>query len=341
MRKVKFLLLSLVVLISFTSCKNQRKVSRTDTPTSGIVEIAVDESFAPIIDEQIGVFESLYEKSSIIPIYTNDVNVYDLLMKDSVRLVLGTRELTQNEISRVEAKKQRLRVLKVAVDGVALIIHKDNPDSLLTLSQVQKVITGKIESWKEINANSPLNEISVLFDTPNSSTVRFLRDSVCNNEPMGSNVKAVSADIESVDISQVKSNRMVIEYVASHPNAIGVLGVGWLSNPSDQSNLSFIDEVTVVGISRRDVATSSNSYKPYQYQMALEIAHRYSPLENLESGYPLTRDIYIMSTDAIGGLTTGLYNFIASDRGQRIILKSGLLPANRPIRLINISESMD
>lgn len=134
MRKVKFLLLSLVVLISFTSCKNQRKVSRTDTPTSGIVEIAVDESFAPIIDEQIGVFESLYEKSSIIPIYTNDVNVYDLLMKDSVRLVLGTRELTQNEISRVEAKKQRLRVLKVAVDGVALIIHKDNPDSLLTLS---------------------------------------------------------------------------------------------------------------------------------------------------------------------------------------------------------------
>src|SRR5699024_10892939 len=76
MRKVKFLLLSLVVLISFTSCKNQRKVSRTDTPTSGIVEIAVDESFAPIIDEQIGVFESLYEKSSIIPIYTNDVNVY-------------------------------------------------------------------------------------------------------------------------------------------------------------------------------------------------------------------------------------------------------------------------
>lgn len=341
MMKVKFVILTFAVLASLTSCKNHRKVTRTDTPTSGIAEIAVDESFAPIIDQQIGVFESLYEKASIIPIYTNDLNVYDLLLKDSIRLILGTRELTEYEKLKVEEKKQRLRSLKIAVDGVALIVHKENSDSLLTTSQIHDIVTGKVESWSDINKDSSLGEIVTIFDTPNSSTVRFLRDSICHKEPMGRNVKAISSDLEAVDLEKVSSNLKVIEYVASHPNAIGVLGVSWLDNSMSENDFKLTNDVAVVGVSRREVATVSNSYKPLQYHMALEVAHRYSPLENLESGYPLTRDIYIITTDAIGGLPTGFYNFIASDKGQRIILKSGLLPANRPIRLLNVSESFD
>lgn len=340
MRNLKFFLVFIVFILSITAC-NHRKVTRTDTPTSGVTEVGVDESFAPILDEQITVFESINSEASIIPIYTSDVKVYDLLLKDSIRLVLGTRELTEQEKLRVEEKKQRIRTLRIAVDGVALIVNKANSDSLLTIEQLRHIVTGQITSWKEINSNSQLGVIKTVFDTPNSSTVSFLRDSICNKKPMGKNVTAIAAEKKSIDVSQVTSNLAVIEYVANHPNAIGVLGVNWLNNPTDENNLSFINEVSIVAVSREQIATQSNSYKPLQYQMALEIAHRNSPVDNPEVGYPLTRDIFIISTDAIGGLTAGFYNFIASDRGQRIILKSGLLPANRPIRLVNIKESLD
>ena len=177
-----------------------------------------------------------------------------------------------------------------------------------------------------------------MFDTPNSGMVRYLRDSLCCNLPFGKNVKALSADSSSVDITQVRSHDKVIEYVASHPNALGFVGVNWIANPVDTTNLSFIDKVNVISVSSATQATPGNSYKPYPYQLALELAHRESPLEFPSGGYPLIRDIYVIITDATGGLTSGFFNFIAGDRGQRIILKSGILPANRPIRLIQITE---
>ncbi|MEA4950496.1 MAG: phosphate ABC transporter substrate-binding protein, partial [Petrimonas sp.] len=108
--------------------------------------------------------------------------------------------------------------------------------------------------------------------------------------------------------------------------------------PVDTTNLSFIDKVNIVSVSSATKATPNNSYKPLPYQLALEVAHRESLREFPTGGYPLIRDIYIIITDASGGLPSGFFNFIAGDRGQRIILKSGLLPANRPIRLVHITE---
>jgi phosphate transport system substrate-binding protein len=37
-------------------------------------------------------------------------------------------------------------------------------------------------------------------------------------------------------------------------------------------------------------------------------------------------------------LGTGFSSFVASDKGQRIILKSGLLPAVMPVRFIEVSN---
>ncbi len=79
-----------------------------------------------------------------------------------------------------------------------------------------------------------------------------------------------------------------------------------------------------MSVSREAKATKSDSYKPYPYQLVL-------------GKYPLTRDIYVIISDVKGGLTSGFITFIAGDQGQRIITKAGLLPATRPMRLIQAS----
>ena len=94
----KYLLLCVMFLGWLTSCQPKPKDGRTDTFNTGVVSIASDESFQPIIQEEIDVFEGLTPNASIIPIYTTEVEAINLLLKDSVRLAIATRTFTEKEL---------------------------------------------------------------------------------------------------------------------------------------------------------------------------------------------------------------------------------------------------
>ena len=63
----------------------------------------------------------------------------------------------------------------------------------------------------------------------------------------------------------------------------------------------------------------------------------YAPSQNnlAEGTYPLARDLYIINCQGYSGLGMGFASFVAGDIGQRIILKSGLLPIRTPGRKVN------
>ncbi|MDR2953708.1 MAG: substrate-binding domain-containing protein [Prevotella sp.] len=331
MKKLFFIfnILSFVLLIfTYTSCSGKPRTIRTDTPTSGVAEIIADECFAPIVQEQIDVFEALNDEATIIPVYTNERHAFELFMADSIRVLIASRELTKNEALIIKERKQQLRSQKYATDAIALIVNKANPDTLISVSDIKKIMTGKIRLWKELNPDSKLGNIAVTFDTPNSSTVRYIKDSICGGDPLGDNLRAVAIDsTTAVDIYNRTPNQQVVDYVASNPNALGIIGVNWVSNPNDSTKLSFIKNITVMSVSREDKATFDNSYKPFAAFLKLQ-------------KYPLSRDLYIMITDVRGGLPSGFVHFAAGERGQRIILKSGLLPAYSHTRVISVRPSL-
>lgn len=321
MKKLSFIFCASIIFF-LASC-GERKISRTDTTTSGITEIVVDECLAPIIEEQIAVFEALNPDATIIPTYTNELETYNLFVKDSMRVIIGTRELTANETKTIKDRKQRVWSQKLAVDGIALIINQTNPDTLISTSTLKKIITGEITNWDQIYPDSKLGKIALVFDSPNSSTVRYIKEEISKDTPIGENVRAMSKDTATADITEQTPNQMVIDYVSHTPNALGLIGVNWISNPSDTTSLSFINKIKVMSVSKEDVATINNSYKPFPYQFAL-------------GQYPLQRDVYIVISDVRGGLASGFVNFSAGEKGQRIILKAGLLPATQVTRLVRI-----
>lgn len=318
--------ISIVVLFLASSCYQEKKTERTDTTSSGIAEIVVDECLAPIIEEQISVFEALNPNATIIPTYTNDHEAYNLLFKDSMRVIVGTRQLTDKETAWIKSRKQRVWCQKLAVDGIAIITNQVNPIERITTADLAKIFTGQFKSWKEIDPQSKLDNISVVFDSPNSSTVRFIHDSICNGQQLGNNIKAISKDTANIDIYEKTPNQKVIDYVTATPNAMGIIGVNWISNPSDSLNLSFINNIKVLAISKENIATEDNSYQPYPYQFALQ-------------QYPLQRNVYIIITDIKGGLPSGFVTFAVGERGQRIILKAGLLPATQLTRLVRVNHN--
>ncbi|MEI7501960.1 MAG: substrate-binding domain-containing protein [Paludibacter sp.] len=308
-----FMLLYFILALSLYSCETKSKDGKTDTYTSGVIKIAVDESFEPIIQEELDVFEAQFPKAGIVPIYTNEVEAINSLLKDSVRLSIVTRALSANEINYMKEMKFSPRSYKLATDAIALIINNQNPDSLITVDQIRRILTGEVKTWKEIYPTSKLGKLQVVFDNPNSSTLRYALDSICNGKPL------------SKELNAQKTNLDVISFVSQTPNSIGIIGVNWLGNRKDTTNLTFKNEVRVMSVSNELLATSENSYKPYQAYL-------------FYGYYPLTRSVYIILNDPRGALPSGLTSFLTSDRGQRIILKSGLVPATQPIRIVNIKN---
>ena len=312
--KRQFWLIGIVLLLALSACRSKSKEGQTDTYSSGVIAITADASFEPIIQEEIDVFESLYPLAGIVPRYTTEVEAINLLLKDSVRLAVATRTLTEEEMNSFHSRKFYPREIKLATDALALIVNRANPDSLLSVRDFRRILTGEAKTWKQVNSNSGLKDIQVVFDNKNSSTVRFAMDSVCGGKPLATE-----------NVSALKTNQQVIDFVAKNPAAIGVIGVNWLGNRSDTTNLSFKEEIRVMAVSAGDVATPENSYKPYQ-------AYLYY------GNYPLTRPIYAILNDPRNGLPWGFTSFMTSDKGQRIILKSGLVPATQPVRIVHVKD---
>lgn len=312
MYKFKASILSLA-LVLFVSCKQQNKDRFTDTLTSGVIPITVDETFEPIIQEEIDVFEAIYQEAGIVPQFTSELEAINLLLKDSVRLAITTRPLSSKEEAYLKSKKFEPHSYKLALDGIALIVNRNNPDTLITVDQFRQILIGKATKWNEVYPNSNLGKITLVFDNPNSSTVRYAIDSICGGLPLSENLNAQKKNIE------------VLNYVAKNPSAIGVIGVNWLSNKIDTTNLTFNDVVRVMSVSNEAIATEENSYKPYQ-------AYLYY------GDYPLTRNVYIINNDPRTSLPSGFTSFLTSDKGQRIILKSGLVPVTQPIRVVNVKN---
>lgn len=312
--KRQFWLIGIVLLLALSACRSKSKEGQTDTYSSGVIAIAADASFEPIIQEEIDVFESLYPLAGIVPRYTTEVEAINLLLKDSVRLAVATRTLTEEEMNSFHSRKFYPREIKLATDALALIVNRANPDSLLSVRDFRRILTGEAKTWKQVNSNSGLKDIQVVFDNKNSSTVRFAMDSVCGGKSLATE-----------NVSALKTNQQVIDFVAKNPAAIGVIGVNWLGNRSDTTNLSFKEEIRVMAVSAGDVATPENSYKPYQ-------AYLYY------GNYPLARPIYAILNDPRNGLPWGFTSFMTSDKGQRIILKSGLVPATQPVRIVHVKD---
>lgn len=312
--KIRLLLpFTAVILLVFSSCTGKNRIaSPTDTPTSGNIRILVDESFRPLIDAEIMVFTGLYTNARITPLYKPEVDVVNEFMKDSVKVMVTSRKLTDDQIKYLRDTLVVARTTTFAWDAVALVVNKSNPDSLLTYNDVKNIFTGKTTNWKDISSKSPLGQIRVIFDNPKSGNIRYFREKFDYNDPLPSNFYALN------------SNPEVIEFIEKNRDALGIISVNWISDPDDSLSNNFTNRITVAAVSQ-----------PY-----LDEGSYYRPLPGsiYDKTYPFTREIYLIKRESHMGLGSGFINWACAEQGQRIVLKSGLVPATMPIRLVQIKR---
>lgn len=300
MRKINKVIVLVFVCLLFVMCnKNEQKKSNKESILKGSTTVLVDETLFPIIEDQVAVFESSYDAKIKLVSKSESELVLSLFNAKSGIAVL-TRNLTEEENKIFAQKKITPKITKFATDAIAFISNKSNNDTLIDLEQVIGFMQGKSSKIK-----------GLVFDNPNSSTVRYM------------NTLAGIESIPEKGVYSFKTNEEVIKFVAQNKGMIGVLGLNWLTQPMPEMQ-QYVDQVNVLsvkGISRQ------NYYAPTQNNIA-------------EGKYPLARDLYIINGQGYSGLGMGFASFVAGDIGQRIILKSGLMPVRVPGRKINIRNEI-
>jgi phosphate transport system substrate-binding protein len=313
-----YLLAATIGLNFLTACNQNQNTAKEETSTSGNLKISADESFTPIVDSQVHVFHKLYKYAKIKPAYKAEREVIQDLLTDKAKVIVVARPLSASESQQLQKSAKLsakgITTIKMAYDGIAIILNPENTDTLLSVPQLKDIFLGKTASWKQLNPKSKLGNITIVFDNNNSSTARFVQDSITGKQPLSANAYAS------------KSNPAVIDYVAQNKNAIGVIGANWISDFDDSTTVGFINKIKVVAVSRKTVPENPDAYvQPYQAYLA-------------QGSYPLRREVYVISREARAGLGTGFASFASGDKGQRIVLKGGLVPARGVVRLVNVKK---
>jgi phosphate transport system substrate-binding protein len=264
------------------------------------------------MDTEIGVYEHLYPDAHIIAAYKPEAECFRDLVNDSAQLIIATRPLDTAEQSYFKSIPMPMSSKAIARDAVALIVNPANDDTDMTMTEIRAVTEGPGNGKYEL-----------VFDQENSSLVRYVIDSVNGGKALPANTKVANGCAQ------------VVDYVAAHKNALGVIGVSWISNPYDSTGLSFLKKIRVVGVMSDSTYNYLNQnpgfsphapaygryfFKPYQAYIALK-------------SYPLTRTVYFILREPYFGLGTGFANFLGGNKGQMIIGKNRLFPLHLNIQI--------
>jgi phosphate transport system substrate-binding protein len=266
-----------------------------DSVGKGSIDISADESYQPIIEEQLKVFDSSFPEAKITVHYKPEAECFKDYFDHKARIILVTRDLSRAEKDQCEQLKLFPSSEALAGDGIAVIVNNKSADTALDIQALNGILTCVYSK-----------KYTVVFDNQASSTLRFISDSLLHGARLGNNVFAA------------KGNKDVVDYVSKNPDAIGFVGMNYVyANEDTSQSGTFIQSVKVVAIKNEK---DGQFYKPYQAYIALK-------------SYPLTRKLFYINSESYHGLGTGFANFLGSYRGQLIFLHAHFFPLKSQITI--------
>ncbi|WP_159636579.1 PstS family phosphate ABC transporter substrate-binding protein [Sphingobacterium composti Ten et al. 2007 non Yoo et al. 2007] len=283
------------------SCRDGEKKNSKDDILTGEITVLVDESLLPIAVEQKEVFESSYYNAKVNLVGKPEIQAVNDLIKGEAGMIILSRELTDEEKKTFEQRSINPRIYSFAYDAVVLV-GNTNRDSTIKSQEVIDLLSGKKSSGEKL-----------LIDNPNSSSIRYFRE-------LGKLDKIANTYIEVKD-----SVKYILEDVSSDEKRIGVMSLNQYL--SLQRSFTKKDKIRILSVLNDTLATP-------KYVKATQAS--------LATGeYPLRREVKVLNYQPNMGLGLGFSAFITGDRGQRIVLKSGLLPAKMPGREIIIRDKIN
>lgn len=112
------------------------------------------------------------------------------------------------------------------------------------------------------------------------------------------------------NVYALESKEAILNWLKKNKNGIGIIDWSEVSDSDDPLAQAYLNAVSLIGISSD--ASKGEFIKPYQY--------------GLNGLYPFNRQLTFIRKYGLTDVTLGFASFICSERGQKIMLKAGLLP---------------
>ncbi len=213
------------------------------------------------------------------------------LISGSCDLAMSSRDIKEKEIVLAKAKGINPNEIKIALDGLAVVVNPANPVTDLTLDQLAGIFTGRTSNWKELGGLD--EKIVVLSREVNSGTHVYFKEHVLRkNDPASQEEFAANA-------LMLSSSQAIADEVSSNIAAVGYYGMGYIS-PKQKA-----------------VHIAKTEGEPYVVPL----------IENVINGtYPISRPLLVYTNGTPEGLVKKLIDFALSKEGQEIVLKTDFVP---------------
>ncbi|MBP1691238.1 MAG: hypothetical protein H6Q32_590, partial [Bacteroidetes bacterium] len=214
------------------------------------------------------------------------------LLNNTCDIAQVSREMKEREIVLARKKGIEPKMIIVALDGLAVIVHPSNPVSELSLNQLADIYTGKITSWAQVGGRDAT--IVLLSREVNSGTHVYFKEHVLRHGVSGSKEEFTPQAL------LLPSSQAIADEASQNPDAIGYYGMGYVSTG-----------VKVLKLSR---AAGEPGVLP-------EI----TTVQN--QTYPISRPLIMYTKGEPVGLAKSFVDYMLSREGQEIVKRIDFVPA--------------
>lgn len=246
MKKIISILLTAVLSLTLLASCGQETAVSTDGSTS--------------MEKVIGALGEAFEGAEGITVTYNPTGSgsgIKAVSEGRCDIGLSSRDLKDDE------KAQGLTATVLAYDGIALIVHPENPVSNLDLETIAKMYTGEITNWSEVGGND--SEI-VLIGREAGSGTRDGFESITGTEDACQYRQALTSTGDV--ITTVSQNPDAIGYasLASVKDTVKMLTVDGVT-PSEETikDGSYVVQRPFVLVTKTDAALSESAQKFFDY----------------------------------------------------------------------------
>jgi phosphate transport system substrate-binding protein len=216
------------------------------------------------------------------------------LINKTCDVATASREMKSKEIELAQKHGVNPKEWTVAYDGVAVIVNKNNRIDKLTIEELHRIFTGRATNWKEFGGKDL--PIVTLSREVSSGTHIYFKEEVVQ---LG---KKENKDEFSDKTLLLTSSQTIVEEVVTNEEAIGYLGMGYVS---DRTKALLI-------------AKDSQYYAP--------------DINNvMQKKYPLSRGLYFYTNGEPNGVTKLFIDFTFGPKGQEQFSETGFVPVGEPV----------
>ncbi|MEX2131194.1 MAG: phosphate ABC transporter substrate-binding protein PstS family protein, partial [Pseudohongiellaceae bacterium] len=213
-----------------------------------------------------------------------------------------SREMKDNEIEAFERRfGYKPTAIPVAIDALAVFVHKDNPIIGMTLAEVDAVFSSTLRCGYSQPITS-WGQLAMVGPWANRDIQLFGRNSVSGTYGYFKEVALCEGDFKN-NVNEQPGSASVVQSVSTSINGIGYSGIGYSTS------------------SVRAVPIASNAASDY---------FEATPENSIAGNYPLARFLYVYVNKApnqpLSPLEREFVKLVLSQPGQNVVLKDGYIP---------------